>query len=221
MKGKVKRILSGVLSVMTILTSFVQPVATYAAENPAAYESEYPALKAVRDKLADGEVVTAKDYEVETGSSFNVKKDFSGMEINTGKVKVTFHEAKDSDGKDFNVNRAGTYRAVYFVKPLSGNPSYHVTRRLIVKEPSKAAEKKPSTVLTGKVEKSEETESEEETEAQSEGMTEADRKKVAAMSEQEIHKEGAALVEQAVQSGEPEISFEGEEQALYLAYQNL
>lgn len=48
MKGKVKRILSGMLSVMTILTSVVQPVTAYAAETepePAAYEAEYPALE--------------------------------------------------------------------------------------------------------------------------------------------------------------------------------
>ncbi len=45
MKGKVKRILSGMLSVMTILSSVVQPVTAYAAEpEPAAYEAEYPAL---------------------------------------------------------------------------------------------------------------------------------------------------------------------------------
>lgn len=41
MKGKVKRILSGMLSVMTIMTSIIQPITIYAAETePAAYEAE-------------------------------------------------------------------------------------------------------------------------------------------------------------------------------------
>ena len=105
MKGKVKRILSGMLSVMTILTSVVQPVTAYAAETepePAAYEAEYPALEEVRDKLAEDEIVTAQDYEVEAGSGFDVKSDFSGMEINREKVKVTFHEAKNEAGQDFD-----------------------------------------------------------------------------------------------------------------------
>lgn len=142
MKGKVKRILSGMLSVMTILTSIVQPVTTYAAETepePAAYEAEYPALEDVRDKLAEDEIVKVQDYEVEAGSGFDVKSDFSGMEINKEKVKVTFHEAKNEAGQDFDGNRADSYKAVYFVEPVSGNTCYHVIRYVVVKEPVKEA----------------------------------------------------------------------------------
>ena len=40
MKGKVKRILSGMLSVITIMTSIIQPITIYAVETePAANES--------------------------------------------------------------------------------------------------------------------------------------------------------------------------------------
>ena len=100
MKGKVKRIVSGMLSVMTILTSVVQPVTTYAAEpEPAAYEAEYPALEKVRDMLAEDEVVTAEDYEVEIGSDFDVETDFSGMEINEEKVKVTSMKQRMKPGR--------------------------------------------------------------------------------------------------------------------------
>ena len=53
MKGKVKRILSGMLSVMTIMTSIIQPITIYAAETePAVYEAEYSALEKVKDNLA-------------------------------------------------------------------------------------------------------------------------------------------------------------------------
>ena len=89
----------------------------------------------MRELLDAEEVVTAEDYEVEAGSSFDVKSDFSGLEINDEKVRVTFHEAKNEAGQDFDGNYADTYRAVYFVEPLSGHPSYHICRNIIVKEP--------------------------------------------------------------------------------------
>ncbi len=167
MKGKAKRVLSGMLSVMTILTSVVQPVTTFAAEpEPAAYEAEYPALEKVEAELSEDEIVTVEDYELEAGDSFDVESDFSGMEINGDKVKVKFHEAKDEEGKDFDRNRAGTYKAVYFVEPVSGNPSYHVVRKIIVKEPSvesKAGESSASGGETGKSEESESGDGESET----------------------------------------------------------
>ena len=89
----------------------------------------------MRELLDAEEVVTAEDYEVEAGSSFDVKSDFSGLEINDEKVRVTFHEAKNEAGQDFDGNYADAYRAVYFVEPLSGHPSYHICRNIIVKEP--------------------------------------------------------------------------------------
>lgn len=136
MKGKVKRIVSGLLSVMTILTTVAQPLTTYAAEpEPTAFEMQYPALDAVRDMLSAEEIVTASDYEVAIGSAFDVKSDFSGLEIQTDKVKVTLHEAKNSSGEEFDVNKADVYRAVYMVEPRSEHPSYHVVRNITVKEP--------------------------------------------------------------------------------------
>ena len=136
MKGKVKRIVSGLLSVMTILTTVAQPLTTYAAEpEPTAFEVQYPALDAVRDMLSAEEIVTASDYEVAIGSAFDVKSDFSGLEIQTDKVKVTLHEAKNSSGEEFDVNKVDVYRAVYMVEPRSEHPSYHVVRNIKVKEP--------------------------------------------------------------------------------------
>ena len=49
----------------------------------------------IRDRDED-EVVTAKDYEIKTGSVFDVKSDYTGLEIkDDNKVKVTFEEAKN------------------------------------------------------------------------------------------------------------------------------
>ena len=175
MKGKGKRILSGLLSLLTILTSVIQPVITYAAEPEASgYEAQYPALETVREYLDAEEIVTATDYEVETGSSFDVKSDFSGLEINDEKVRVTFHEAKNEAGQDFDGNHVDTYRAVYFVEPLSGHPSYHICRNIIVKEP--AVESQPESHSDGSGTGEESTESEgedEDAEPQPQTETEA------------------------------------------------
>lgn len=160
MKGKAKRFLSGMLSVMTILTSFAQPLTTFAAEpEAAAYEAEYPALDKVRAELLEDEVVTVQDYEMEAGDSFDVESDFSGMEIEEKKVRVKFHEAKDENGQDFDCNRTGVYKAVYFVEPASGNPSYHVVRKIIVKEPSVKSQAEESSA-SNSAEQTEESESE-------------------------------------------------------------
>lgn len=174
MKGKAKRVLSGMLSVMTILTSVVQPIITYAAETePAAYEAEYPALEKVQAELSEDEIITAEDYEMVAGEDFEAEKDFSGMEINEEKVKVKFHEAKDEDGQDFDKNRAGTYKAVYFVEPVSGNPSYHVVRKIIVKEPSVKLQTGKSSASGGETGQTEESEGEDgESEAHSESTAE-------------------------------------------------
>ena len=100
MKGKVKRIVSGLLSAVTVLSAFLQPVGVYAAEpESAAYEAEYPALEKVRARLHEDEIVTAEDYAVEGGSDFDVEHDFSGMKFSSDKVKITFHEAKNEAGQ--------------------------------------------------------------------------------------------------------------------------
>ncbi len=160
MKGKAKRIISGLLSAITILTAIVQPVSVYAADVPA-YEEKYPVLETVRDKLDEDEVVVADDYEVEAGSKFDIECDFSGVEINPEKVKVTFHEAKSESGQELDINHADSYKAVYFVEPLSGHPSYHVSRNIIVTEPNREVESEKAVPDSGKDTQSEELEDEE------------------------------------------------------------
>lgn len=179
MKGKVKRVLSGMLSVMTILTSFMQPITVLAAETETvAYEAEYPALEKVMGQLSEDEMVAVQDYEMVAGDSFDVKTDFSGMKIQKEKVGIKFHEAKDRAGQDFDRNRAGTYKAVYFVEPISGNPAYHVIRKIIVKEPSANAQVGKSSSSDRDKGQTEESESSgEESEAHSEAETERSQKK--------------------------------------------
>ena len=135
LKGNVKRIVSGLLSAVTVLSAFLQPVGVYAAvPETVAYEAEYPAFEKVKEKLDADEIVAAKDHIVEIDSGFDVEHDFSGIEFSPDKVKIIFHEAKDKDGKKIDIGKAGTYKAVYFVEPASKNPSYHISRNIIVKE---------------------------------------------------------------------------------------
>lgn len=160
MKKTVKRIFSGVLSALTILTSVVQPMTAYAGEiNPKSYEMEYPALEQVKTQLQEDEIVTVQDYEVEKGSDFDIKTDFSGMKFHSDKVKVRFYEAKNQKGQEFHTDHADTYQAVYFVEPVREAPSYHVIRNITVIECKEKENPSPSREH-GKQEKNSEEEEE-------------------------------------------------------------
>ena len=139
MKGTLKRVMSGVLSVITIVSAVAQPITAYAAEPEKAassFEAQYPELETVKDKLAEDEILIANDYSIDYGSDFDIKVDFSGIEgINDAKVKVELYEAKNEAGDDFDTYQADTYKAVYKVEPVSGNPSYRISRNVTVKEP--------------------------------------------------------------------------------------
>ncbi len=152
-KIKWKQILSGVMAVMTVLTSAVSPMNVYAAE---ADTSSYPAYEDVKDYLHEDEVVVAGDYEIELGTAFDVETDCSGIEIpDESKVKVTFHDAKNAQGEQFNSNHADTYQVIYYVEPVSGNPSYQISRNIIVKEAAARAVAEVHTVSDGNAGQSE------------------------------------------------------------------
>lgn len=81
-------------------------------------------------------MVTAKDYEIKVGDNFDVKSDYTGLTIqDDSKVKVTFQEAKDTDGNDFSTDYANSYKAVYYVEPqTTDHPTYQINRKIVVKE---------------------------------------------------------------------------------------
>ncbi len=159
---------------LTVLSAFLQPIAVYAAKSePAAYEAEYPALEKVQTRLNEDEIVTAEAHTVEIGSNFDVEHDFSGMKFSADTVKITFHEAKNESGQKFDSNRADTYKAVYFVEPISKNPSYHISRNIIVKEKVPAEEDGESS-STGAASIPKESMTEAEMEAVIKGMEEAE-----------------------------------------------
>lgn len=70
-------------------------------------EHKVPYYEEIKDQLDEDEVVTAKDYEIKVGDNFDVKSDYTGLTIkDDSKVKVTFQEAKDTDGNDFSTDYA-------------------------------------------------------------------------------------------------------------------
>ncbi len=132
--GNLRRLVSGFLAGMTLLSTVLSPMTAYAAEPKA--EEKPPLYEEVKDLLDEDEVVKAKDYEITVGSEFDVACDFTGLEIKDDKkVKVTFEEAKNEEGKDFALDHADSYKAVYYVEPVNeAHPKYQISRNLIVKE---------------------------------------------------------------------------------------
>ena len=72
-KYRFRRILSGVMAAVTILSTVISPLTVYASEEPKA--AEPPAYESVKDQLDENEVVKATDLELEVGQEFDVSSD--------------------------------------------------------------------------------------------------------------------------------------------------
>ena len=144
-KYRFRRILSGVMAAVTILSTVISPLTVYASEEPKA--AEPPAYESVKDLLDEEEVVKATDLELEAGQEFDASSDCTNLEIkDESKVKVTFQKAENDAGESFSTSHADTYHAVYYVEPVNQNhPVYQIGRNLIVKEPVTAAQSEPQT----------------------------------------------------------------------------
>lgn len=97
-KYRFRRILSGVMAAVTILSTVISPLTVYASEEPKA--AEPPAYESIKDLLDENEVVKANDLELEVGQAFDVFSDRTNLEIkDESKVKVTFQKAENDAGK--------------------------------------------------------------------------------------------------------------------------
>lgn len=139
-KQKAKRVVSGLLTAVTLLSTVLSPISSYAAELPK--ERKLPLLEEVQSRLDEDEIVLAKDHQVEVGTNFDVKTDFTGLEIkDAAKVKITFEEAKNEQGEDFTTSHADTYKTVYQVETVNQeHPNYQISRNVVVKEIEKESE---------------------------------------------------------------------------------
>lgn len=141
LRRKTMQMLSGFLTAVTLVTTALSPVVTYAAE-PGSTDTTIPHYKEIKDLLDADEVVVARDIELAVGTSFDVKADFSGIEIpDESKVKVKFVEAMNDDGQDFSTDHEDSYNAVYYVEPLTtDHPTYQINRTIVVKDIAVEAE---------------------------------------------------------------------------------
>lgn len=132
--GRMKRKMSGLMAIVTLMSSLTAPFHVLAES---VEEVKVPFFKQIRDLLDDKEVVRARALGVDLGSNFDVKIDFSNIEIPDNEaVKVTFAEAKNEEGDDFSTEKLDVYDAVYYVEPLlTDHPRYQISRKLVVKEP--------------------------------------------------------------------------------------
>ena len=134
-KKKARRVMSGLLTAVTVLSTVLSPAVAYASDDAGSVK-KIPYYEEIKDQLDENEVVTAKDYEIKVGDNFDVKSDYTGLTIqDDSKVKVTFQEAKDTDGNDFSTDYANSYKAVYYVEPqTTDHPTYQINRKIVVKE---------------------------------------------------------------------------------------
>lgn len=221
---------SGLLVAMTVLTNIASPLTAYAAE-PDDTQKKPPVYEEVKDQLDEDEVVTASDYTVAVGSGFDVESDFTGLDIlSDEKVRVTFEEAKNTDGEDFTTDYEDNYKAVYYVEPLTtDHPIYQISRNLIVKEPgimSQSEESESCNSDSGETEEASddgedasqpgagskiESETESETEAETEALTETelDAALEAAEGQETVDEEtGLTLSEALIQAEEQGVELE-------------
>ena len=100
-KKNMRRFLAGFLAMLTVLSTILSPMLSYAADVVPAPE-EPPLYEEIKNELDADEVVKAKDLELETGSIFEVEKDFTGLEIpDEKKVKIIFMRQKMRKNRTF------------------------------------------------------------------------------------------------------------------------
>lgn len=141
LKRKTKQIISGLLTVVTLLSTAFSPAVAYASEIDGSDKS-IPLYEEVKDQLNADEVVVANDIEISMGSVFDVKADFSGIEISDeSKVKVKFVETQHENGKAFSTDHEDSYKAIYYVEPqTTDHPTYQINRMIEVKNTSVKAD---------------------------------------------------------------------------------
>lgn len=153
------RLISGCMAAVSLLSAVASPALVSAAEPSS---GKVPYYEEVKDKLDEDEVVTAHDYEVTVGASFDLNSDFSGIEIpDNEKVKVTFQEALNEEGDSFTTDHEDTYQAVYYVEPqTTSHPMYQISRNITVKEAPALEETEDSGADTSSAQEQKESEPE-------------------------------------------------------------
>lgn len=125
-KIKKNRILAGALAFLISFSTIGNTASVLAAETDTETsvtaetsseeleETETPMLDEVIDQLTEDEIVTVEELSLEAGTEIDLSKDFSGIQYNTEKVKLTFEKAETQEGKAFDYQKPGNYYAKYY-----------------------------------------------------------------------------------------------------------
>ena len=70
-KKKARRVMSGLLTAVTVLSTVLSPAVAYASDDAGSVK-KIPYYEEIKDQLDEDEVVTAKDYEIKVGDNFDV-----------------------------------------------------------------------------------------------------------------------------------------------------
>ena len=197
-KKKARRVMSGLLTAVTVLSTVLSPAVAYASDD-AGFVKKIPYYEEIKDQLDEDEVVTAKDYEIKVGDNFDVKSDYTGLTIqDDSKVKVTFQEAKDTDGNDFSTDYANSYKAVYYVEPqTTDHPTYQINRKIVVKEADQQKDSQSESSSDQDAGSSDKTETEDsEADSSTEGTDAADTESKTELTEKEFDAEIEATEDQ-------------------------
>lgn len=203
-KRKTMRIVSGMLTAITLFTNALSPVIAYAAPADEA-DSRIPYYEEIKAQLDQDEVVTARDIEVTVGAGFDVKADFSGIEIpDSEKAKVKLMAAQNEEGKEFSTDHADTYKTVYSVEPQkTDHPVYQISRNITVKDVSKEADTTVNSDSssdqdsgTGETEESEDSDDESETDSSEMKQPETDEAVNVSEAETETEVTGKEITEE-------------------------
>ena len=79
-KKNARRVMSGLLTAVTVLSTVLSPAVAYASDDAGSVK-KIPYYEEIKDQLDEDEVVTAKDYEIKVGDNFDVKRDVYKRQI--------------------------------------------------------------------------------------------------------------------------------------------
>ena len=128
LKRNRKRFLAGALAFLLTCST-----AARAADLETKTEN-LPELAEIRGQLNEDEIILAEDLILTVGDQFDGENKDPGLKYDETKVKVTYEKVINGNSYNLTTDIPGNYQALYRVEPLSGNPSYQVTRKVIVKE---------------------------------------------------------------------------------------
>ncbi|MCR4622563.1 MAG: peptidase [Clostridiales bacterium] len=134
MNKRMTRLIALFMAALLFAGSVMLPVA---GEGTKEYDTEtgYPLLKDVLSMLDTDEIIRPDDVAIEAGAAFDlIEKQWFGKDENHPVLQITVYRVDGPNGHSFSPDDAGKYTVFYIVEPVSGHPSYEISRVVTVLE---------------------------------------------------------------------------------------